>query len=145
MCAACPFRHGPPWVTTHGIFFVQMSSDFSTEDEASLRTVFFIDGFNLYHSVSAAERRLPGVQLKWLDIPALCFSHLYIFDVRAHLQGVEYFTAFADHLLDKDSKKVGRHRTLVQALTAKKVKGHLGRFKKERRLGGVSRSMGRDV
>ena len=31
------------------------------------RVVFFIDGFNLYHSVKAAESHLPGRQLTRLD------------------------------------------------------------------------------
>lgn len=131
MCAACPLRHGPPRVTTCGIFFVQMPSDSPTEDERDLRTAFFIDGFNLYHSINAVERDSPDAQLKWLDIPTLCQSHLYIVDVRARLQRVEYFTAYADHLLDKDPEKIGRHKALVRALKANKVKVHRGRFKKK--------------
>lgn len=41
------------------------------------RVAFLVDGFNLYHSVKAAERLMPDSQLKWLDIPALCESYLY--------------------------------------------------------------------
>jgi hypothetical protein len=37
-----------------------------------VRVCFLIDGFNVYHSVRAAERRLGGEPLRWLDLPGLC-------------------------------------------------------------------------
>jgi hypothetical protein len=45
-----------------------------SETKEDRRTSFFIDGFNLYHSVRAAEKLLPNRQLKWLNIPSMCKS-----------------------------------------------------------------------
>jgi hypothetical protein len=55
-----------------GLFFIRKSQeDGMTAERGDRRTSFFIDGFNLYHSVRAAEKLLPNTQLKWLNIPAL--------------------------------------------------------------------------
>jgi hypothetical protein len=35
------------------------------------RTIFLVDGFNLYHSLRAASDDLGGVSTKWLDLPRL--------------------------------------------------------------------------
>ncbi|MEM7791926.1 MAG: NYN domain-containing protein [Verrucomicrobiota bacterium] len=89
---------------------------------------FFIDGFNLYHSVRAAEKKLPNQQLKWLDISALCRSYLPILGTDVDLGEVHYFSAYADHLQNEAPDKPERHRKFVRALTASKVKAHIGRF-----------------
>lgn len=66
------------------------------------RVVFFVDGFNLYHSISEAAKLLPDQQLKWLDLPNLCASYLHQIGNGANLSGIHYFTAFADHLHDRN-------------------------------------------
>jgi hypothetical protein len=92
------------------------------------RTVFFVDGFNVYHSLLAAGRHLPGVQLKWLDLPALLGSTLPLIDRHASLVSIHYFTAYAHHLQANDPDKLRRHQAYVRALTARKVAAHLGKF-----------------
>lgn len=67
------------------------------EPSGKPRVVFFVDGFNLYHSVAEAETHLPDIQLKWLDIPALCTSYLHQIGGGAELSEVHYFTAYAEH------------------------------------------------
>lgn len=42
-----------------------------------LRTTFFVDGFNLYHSVCRAGRMLNTESIKWLDINSLFRNSLY--------------------------------------------------------------------
>ena len=95
------------------------------------RVSFFIDGFNLYHSVRAAEQLLPGRQLKWLDLPALCRSFLPLFGREARLEEIHYFSACADHLRTTNREKVSRHEALIRALTASGVKAHLSKFSKK--------------
>ncbi|MBC8245846.1 MAG: NYN domain-containing protein [Verrucomicrobia bacterium] len=99
---------------------------------AKNRTTFFVDGFNLFHSVKEAEKKLPGRQLKWLNIPQLCRSYLHLIGGNAELVDVHYFTAFADHLRDKNSAKVQKHRAFVRALTASGVTAHIGHFRKRK-------------
>ena len=93
-----------------------------------LRTAFFVDGFNLYHSLLAAGRMLPGVQLKWLDLPALLDATLPLIDRWARLASIHYFTAYANHLQATDPGKIQRHQAYVRALTARKIVIHLGKF-----------------
>jgi hypothetical protein len=102
------------------------------EEILNPRVAFFIDGFNLYHSVKAAEKLLPDTQLKWLDIPSLCESYLYQIGNGAKLLEVHYFTAYADHLHQKNPDKVKRHRIFVRALTASRVRAHLGHFRRKK-------------
>ena len=68
------------------------------------RVAFFIDGFNLYHSVKAAEQLLCNKAVKWLDVHALCDSCLHQIGGRARLTQIHYFTAFAEHLGEKSGK-----------------------------------------
>lgn len=92
------------------------------------RASFFIDGFNLYHSILAAEKLMPGEQLKWLDIPSFCRSYIPLFGKDVDLYEVHYFSAYADHLQHEAPDKPERHRKFVRALTASKVIAHIGRF-----------------
>lgn len=96
------------------------------------RVVFFVDGFNLYHSISEAARLLPDRQMKWLDLPNLCSSYLHQIGNGAVLSGIHYFTAFADHLHDRNPGKPQRHRAYARALTAKKVTAHISHFRRRR-------------
>ena len=54
------------------------------------RTVFIIDGFNLYHSVKQASKDLGLADkgTKWLDIRSLCSSYLYILGGNAQLEKI---------------------------------------------------------
>lgn len=103
-----------------------------SEETGDRRTSFFIDGFNLYHSIRAAEKLLPGKQLKWLDIPTLCKSYLQMVGNGAELEAIHYFSAYADHLQHEEPGKPERHRKFVRALTASGVIAHIGRFQKKR-------------
>lgn len=96
------------------------------------RSTFFVDGFNLFHSVKEAEKQLPERQLKWLDVPRLCRSYLHLIGGNAELGGVHYFTAFADHLRDENPEKVQKHRAYVRALTASGVTAHIGHFRRKK-------------
>ncbi|MCC5843967.1 MAG: NYN domain-containing protein [Verrucomicrobia bacterium] len=97
---------------------------------AAPRVVFFVDGFNLYHSIKSAEQRFDGIPLKWLDLPALCDSTLHLIGGGARRTAIHYFTAFADYLREKDPGKFARHQLYVRALTARKVILHTGRFQR---------------
>ena len=97
---------------------------------AAPRVAFFIDGFNLYHSIKSAEQHLAGYPLKWLDIPSLCDSTLQLIGNGAQRTAIHYFTAFAEYLRHKDPGKYSRHQLYVRALTAHKVKLHTSRFQK---------------
>ena len=95
------------------------------------RVVFFVDGFNLYHSVKEAERQLPDKQLKWLDIPSLCASYLHQVGGGAELAEVHYFTAYAENLKEKNPEKLIRHKAIVRALTSPKVVAHISKFSRK--------------
>jgi uncharacterized LabA/DUF88 family protein len=97
----------------------------------SKRVSFFVDGFNLYHSIRAAEKLLPGSQLKWLNLQALCQSFLPLLGREARLAEIHYFSAYADHLRTTNREKVSRHEAFVRALTATGVKVHLSKFSKK--------------
>ncbi|MBI3985426.1 MAG: NYN domain-containing protein [Lentisphaerae bacterium] len=82
------------------------------------RVVFFVDGFNLYHSICAAAGRFPDVSVKWLDLPGLFRSYLYVLGSAAAISGVHYFTAYAHHLAHSEPGKVARHKAYIRALSA---------------------------
>lgn len=91
--------------------------------------MFFVDGFNLYHSIDRVQRLQTIGPVKWLDLKALTSAHLYVLGPAATLAGVRYFTAFAEHLAKTNPDKLSRHRSYVRALTATGVVVHLGHFK----------------
>jgi uncharacterized LabA/DUF88 family protein len=95
------------------------------------RAVFFVDGFNLYHSIRAAEAQMPGAQLKWINVWNLCQYFAVQMD-EASLSEVRYLTAFAEHLGPQDPFKVLIHKRLVRALSASGVKVYTSRFRKKR-------------
>jgi len=96
------------------------------------RTVFLIDGFNVYHSVRAAERDLGGASTRWLDIRALCDSFLYIVGNNAQTQNVFYFSALAEHLEASKPDVTARHKDFIRCLEDTGVTVELARFKKKR-------------
>ena len=115
-----------------GIFFIRKPQANMSNHKGDRRTSFFIDGFNLYHSIRAAEKQLPDKQLKWLDIPALCQSYLQMIGNGAQLEKVHYFSAYADHLQNASCDKPQRHRKFARALTASGVETHIGKFRRKK-------------
>lgn len=95
------------------------------------RTVFLVDGFNLYWSTISARNDLGGKSTKWLDLRALCSSYLYAISKDAHLEDVYYFSALAKHLEAKNPGKVQRHRDFIECLQDTGVKDHLADFKRK--------------
>jgi hypothetical protein len=99
-----------------------------------MRVCFLIDGFNLYHSVRAAERDLGTGPLRWLDLPALCSTLVSsAIGPGAKLSGIHYFSALAKHLEARKPDVVRRHRTYIAALEANGVEVYLANFKKKDR------------
>ncbi len=89
----------------------------------AIRTVAFVDGFNLYHAV----RDLGRSELKWLDLRRLllAFAPAPQYD----LDRVLYFTAFATW----KKAEWARHRAYVEALRASGVEVVLSVFKQKPR------------
>ena len=90
-----------------------------------VRVMFFIDGFNVYHSLKNHYRKY-----LWLNYKA--FAHRFI-TKKQILSGVFYFTAKALWLPDS----VKRHEMLISALENVEVKTVLGRYKKKDRWCGA--------
>ena len=88
---------------------------------------FFVVGFNLYHSVLAAEHDGYG-KLKWLDIKSLCFSCKQIFAGEAILHQIHYFSAYAYHREPKKPGTVKRHQDWIKCLKDTGVIDHIGQF-----------------
>jgi len=83
------------------------------------RIVFFIDGFNLYHSLaSKPEYR----KYKWINLARLCQNLTKKSDT---IENIYYFTALAEW----DQQKVSKHKRLIRALEIEKVKVVYGKFK----------------
>ena len=97
------------------------------------RTIFLIDGFNLYHSLIEAQRDSNGATAKWLDLKKLCSSYLplagKISNDRAELEHIYYFSAIPTH---RTKDKVQRHALYTKCLRLSEVDVQLGRFKKKR-------------
>jgi hypothetical protein len=84
----------------------------------SLRVGFFVDGFNLYHSVAAFAEETSDESVKWLDLQGLARGILPLISPTASLASIHYFTAIPEHLYLADPGRLQRHRTYVRALTA---------------------------
>ena len=97
------------------------------------RTIFLIDGFNLYHSVknASADLGLGGRGTRWLDIRGLCDSYLHAIGGNAQTIGVYYFSALAVHLLATDPGVTARHEIYIKCLESTGVIVELARFKKK--------------
>jgi len=91
-----------------------------------MRTIFLIDGFNLYHSIVDIAY-YHGLKVKWLNIRSLCESYLHLIDRSATLEGVYYFSALAFHL--NDPSVIERHQTLNRCLRETGIEVELSRFK----------------
>jgi uncharacterized LabA/DUF88 family protein len=86
------------------------------------RSIFFIDGFNLYHSL---DNKPQFHKYKWLNLwkLALQFSHHPYED----LQQVKYFTAYAKW----KPASVLRHKAYIKALQSVGVDVVFGRFQEK--------------
>lgn len=93
------------------------------------RTVFLVDGFNLYHSLRAASEDLGGVPTKWLNLPQLLESYLPAIGGQAATERIYYFSALATHLERRQPGVTSRHRTYIDSLKSYGVVVVLGRFK----------------
>ncbi len=74
----------------------------------ALRTIVFVDGYNLYYGL------LRKSKLKWLDLYSLFNEH--VLDDRANLLQVRYYTAPVLGRMSDDSRSTQRQRTYLQAL-----------------------------
>jgi uncharacterized LabA/DUF88 family protein len=95
------------------------------------RTIFLVDGFNLYHSVVIASNDMGGKSTKWLNIRALCESYLHLFGQDSRYEGIYYFSALAHHMNIKDPNTVIRHQIFIDCLKDTGVKENLARFKEK--------------
>jgi hypothetical protein len=93
------------------------------------RTVFLVDGFNLYHSLRTASEELGGASTKWLDLRALLASYLHAIGDGAFVQQIFYFSALASHLETRQPGVTARHRIYIDCLQAACIVPVLGRFK----------------
>jgi len=93
------------------------------------RTIFLVDGFNLYHSLRQAQSDLAQAGepsgTKWLDLFGLCRAHLSSVSATATLSEVRYFTALAGW----SQAKLRRHEDYLECLKATGVRVRVGRFK----------------
>lgn len=89
----------------------------------AIRTVAFVDGFNLYHAL----RGLGENHLKWLDLRRLLLH--FTPAPQLELSRVLYFSAYATWL----PEAYARHRAYVAALEATAVEVVLGKFKVKER------------
>jgi uncharacterized LabA/DUF88 family protein len=84
----------------------------------SPRVGFFVDGFNLYHSLAAYAKESGDYSVKWLDLTGLANGSLHEVGGSSRLRSLHYFTALPEHLYLADPGRLQRHRTYVRALTA---------------------------
>jgi hypothetical protein len=97
------------------------------------RTVFLVDGFNLFHALLESAGTGESAAAHWLDVSAFCGAQLQLLGPDYDLSSVEYFTALARH-----QEAAAPGVTLAQArhlecLRACGVLVHLGHFKRSRR------------
>ncbi len=95
-----------------------------------MRTVFLVDGFNVYHSAKEIERRLPQhPSTRWLNLRSLLESCLPVIGRTATLERIYYFSALADHRDHYRPGSTARHQLYIEALKSTGVRVELGRFK----------------
>jgi uncharacterized LabA/DUF88 family protein len=95
------------------------------------RTIFLIDGFNLYHSAISASKDLAGATTKWLDIKSLCKACLQVWGKEYDLERIYYFSALAKHRIPIDPNVVIRHEKFLSCLKATGIIVELANFKEK--------------
>lgn len=88
------------------------------------RIISLVDGFNLYHAISALHRP----ELKWVDLRAL--STVFLMSYSEELTNVYYFSAYADHV---SQEKQDAQKAYIQAIEMSGAIPVLGQFKKKNR------------
>lgn len=83
-----------------------------------MKSVFFVDGFNLYHAIRDA---FDHGKYKWLNLKQLALN---VIEDTDELRSVHYFTAFCDW----DKRNEMKHRTYVEALTKYGIQTVEGKF-----------------
>ena len=106
-----------PQGSVRGVFFMR-------------RVIFFIDGFNLYHSTISIQNAT-GLCLKWLNIDSLCRSYIPALGKDVSLGAINFFSAIPDYLSLSNPDKIIRHKLYIQCLEASGVNVILGRFKEK--------------
>jgi uncharacterized LabA/DUF88 family protein len=84
------------------------------------RAAFYIDGFNLYHSIL----NLRDPKLKWLSLASLC--KMLVPSRTETANSITYFSATATH---RGAASIVRHKAYISALKSEGVECVLGRFK----------------
>lgn len=96
------------------------------DDLVLKRVSVFIDGFNLYHSLTqeVSPHRYPYKKYKWLDLHALASMFLRRDEA---ISSLHYFTAFVPW----DPGMSARHHVYVEAQKRNPIQLHLGSFRKK--------------
>ncbi|MCF7710537.1 MAG: NYN domain-containing protein [Opitutales bacterium] len=84
----------------------------------SPRVGFFVDGFNLYHSLATLAKESGDQSVKWLDLQGLARGILPLVSPSASLRSLHYFTALPEHLYLTEPDRLRRHQAYLRALTA---------------------------
>lgn len=87
-----------------------------------IRTAFFIDGFNLYHSL---KENAPDC--RWLNLRKLCEN--YINNQKEEISNIFYFSAIATW--HHDQTKPQKHNQYISRLRQENVVPVLGKFKEK--------------
>lgn len=104
---------------------------------------FFVDGFNLYHSVKDASyhQNLRGKGTKWLNIRSLCESYLPLISKKAVCGNIYYFSAYAKHLKKYHPNTIKRHRDYIECLKSTGIDISMGIFRKRDKRYKVSNNL----
>lgn len=108
-----------PRVSARG-FFIALRRCTCIAQCMKKRAAFYVDGFNLYHSIDG----LGDPTLKWLSLTGL--AEMLIPSRDEAVSSITYFSALATR---RGPASVGRHRLYIDALKSEGVESVLGRFK----------------
>jgi hypothetical protein len=97
--------YGPRWRKL-AVFF----SNVSRVAGIVPRVSFFIDGFNVYHSIKQAIDRRVITNGKWLDYRRFCENFVPLFGTGSQIAEIHYFSALATFLAPD---VVVRHKTSI--------------------------------
>lgn len=93
-----------------------------------MKTVFFVDGYNLYYGL------LSDTRYKWLNLPSLLASIIHEQNPASEPVGVHFFTApVQPKLATRGMTSKQAQDTYIRALKARQVKVHLGRHRLDHR------------